>query len=39
DSQRVAVLAVRSRRFDAFFTAVIGAAITFLAASVDALGS
>ncbi|MGP5496607.1 DUF3017 domain-containing protein [Corynebacterium flavescens] len=39
DSQRVGVLAVRSRRFDAFFTAVLGAAMTFLAASVDALGS
>lgn len=39
DSQRVGVLAVRSRRFDAFFTAVLGATMTFLAASVDALGS
>lgn len=39
DSRRVGVLAVRSRRFDACFTAALGAVMTFLAASVDALGS
>jgi len=39
DSRRVGVLAVRSRRFDATFTGVIGALMAFLAYSVDALGS
>lgn len=39
DSSRVGVLAVRSRRFDAVFCAVVGAATAFLAASVDSLGS
>lgn len=39
DSSRVGVLAVRSRRFDATFTGVIGALMAFLAYSVDALGS
>lgn len=39
DSRRVGVLAVRSRRFDAAFTAALGGAMVFLAASVDALGS
>lgn len=39
DSKRVGVLAVRSRRFDAVFSAALGAAMLFLSASVDALGS
>ena len=39
DSERVGILAVRSRRFDAVFTAVLGAAMLFLSTSVDALGS
>ncbi|MFP7364968.1 DUF3017 domain-containing protein [Corynebacterium callunae] len=39
DSQVMGILAVRSRRFDAFFTAALGAAMAFLAASVDSLGS
>ncbi len=39
DSRVVGVFAVRSRRFDAIFTAVVGGAMAFLSASVDALGS
>ncbi|HIX79380.1 MAG TPA: DUF3017 domain-containing protein [Candidatus Corynebacterium faecipullorum] len=39
DSSRVGVLAVRSRRFDACFTGILGAAMAFLAFSIDALGS
>ncbi|MDO5669874.1 MAG: DUF3017 domain-containing protein [Corynebacterium sp.] len=39
DSRIVGVFAVRSRRFDAAFSTVIGGAMAFLAASVDALGS
>ena len=39
DSSRVGVLAVRSRRFDACFTGLLGATMAFLAFSVDALGS
>ena len=39
DSQVLGVLAVRSRKFDAVFTALGGAAMLFLSASVDALGS
>nr|WP_255717998.1 DUF3017 domain-containing protein [Corynebacterium sp. ACRPO] len=39
DSRRVGVLAVRSRRFDACFTGLLGAAMAFLAFSVDSLGS
>ena len=39
DSARVGVLAVRSRRFDAAFTAALGGAMLFLSASVDSLGS
>ncbi|MDY6049713.1 MAG: DUF3017 domain-containing protein [Corynebacterium sp.] len=39
DSQVMGVLAVRSRRFDAWFTLLTGAALVFLALSVDALGS
>ena len=39
DSHRVGVFAVRSRRFDSIFSAVIGAALLWLSASVDALGS
>ena len=33
------LLAVRSRRFDAIFTATTGAALVWLAVSVDSLGS
>ena len=32
------LLAVRSRRFDAMFTGAIGAALVWLAVTVDALG-
>lgn len=39
DSSRVGVLAVRSRRFDACFTGILGAAMVFMALSIDALGS
>ncbi|MEX3563128.1 hypothetical protein HMPREF2976_05375 [Corynebacterium sp. HMSC077D10] len=39
DSERVGILAVRSRHFDAVFTAAVGAAMLFLSTSVDALGS
>lgn len=39
DSARVGVLAVRSQRFDAVFTAVVGGLMLFLSSSVDALGS
>ncbi len=39
DSQVLGVLAVRSRQFDAIFTALGGAAMLFLATSVDSLGS
>ncbi|MDO5031212.1 DUF3017 domain-containing protein [Corynebacterium sp.] len=39
DSQKVGILAVRSRRFDATFTGALGAAMAFLAYSIDALGS
>lgn len=39
DSQVMGLLAVRSRRFDAMFTTVTGAALVWLAVSVDALGS
>ena len=39
DSRRVGVLAVRSRRFDACFTGLLGATMAFLAFSVDSLGS
>ncbi|WP_350338241.1 DUF3017 domain-containing protein [Corynebacterium sp. MSK297] len=39
DSSTLGVFAVRSRRFDASFSAVAGAALMFLSASVDALGS
>lgn len=39
DSSRVGVLAVRSRRFDACFTGILGAAMAFMAFSIDALGS
>ena len=35
----VGVLAVRSRRFDACFTGLLGATMAFLAFSVDSLGS
>ena len=38
-SSRVGVLAVRSRRFDACFTGILGAAMVFMAFSIDALGS
>lgn len=39
DSRILGVLAVRSVRFDTFFCFVVGGAMTFLSASVDALGS
>lgn len=39
DSRILGVLAVRSRKFDAVVTAAGGAAMLFLSASVDALGS
>ncbi|RNE48813.1 DUF3017 domain-containing protein [Corynebacterium alimapuense] len=39
DSRVLGVFSVRSRRFDALFTLLIGGTMTFLAASVDALGS
>ena len=39
DSQIMGLLAVRSRRFDAIFTTATGAALVWLAVSVDALGS
>lgn len=39
DSETLGVFAVRSRRFDAAFSTVAGAALMFLSASVDALGS
>ncbi|MDO5373926.1 MAG: DUF3017 domain-containing protein [Corynebacterium glutamicum] len=39
DSKILGVLAVRSRRFDAIYTAIVGGLMTFLATSVDALGS
>ena len=39
DSQVMGVLAVRSRRFDAWFTGIVGFVLVFLALSVDALGS
>lgn len=39
DSSRVGVLAVRSRKFDAWFCALAGAATLWLSASIDSLGS
>ncbi|MCK7637616.1 DUF3017 domain-containing protein [Corynebacterium pygosceleis] len=39
DSRELGVLAVRSRRFDALFTLLIGGVMAFLAVSVDPLGS
>ncbi|AKE38435.1 Hypothetical Protein NG00_00409 [Corynebacterium camporealensis] len=39
DSSRVGILAVRSRSFDAIYTAALGGLMVFLAYSVDALGS
>lgn len=39
DSQVMGLLAVRSRRFDAFYCTVLGALMSFLALSVDSLGS
>ena len=39
DSSRVGVLAVRSRRFDAFFCVALGFAMMWLSWSVDSLGS
>ena len=39
DSKQIGVLAVRSRRFDTMFCAGVGAAMMWLAYSVDALGS
>ncbi|AKK02416.1 DUF3017 domain-containing protein [Corynebacterium epidermidicanis] len=39
DSGVLGVLAVRSRRFDFWFTTGLGCAIVYLAVSIDALGS
>ena len=39
DSDRVGVFAVRSCRFDMAFSTALGAALVWLSASVDALGS
>ena len=39
DSKVMGLLAVRSRRFDAFYCTVLGGTMAFLAASVDSLGS
>lgn len=39
DSRVIGLVAVRSRRFDAAFTSVLGAAMMWLAWSVDSLGS
>ncbi|EEI15910.1 hypothetical protein HMPREF0298_2244 [Corynebacterium lipophiloflavum DSM 44291] len=39
DSRVIGLVAVRSKRFDAFFTTALGAAMMWLAWSVDALGS
>ncbi|WP_249399779.1 DUF3017 domain-containing protein [Corynebacterium qintianiae] len=39
DSQVIGLVAVRSKRFDAAFTTALGAAMMWLAWSVDALGS
>ena len=39
DSDRVGVFAVHSRRFDMAFSTALGAALVWLSASVDALGS
>lgn len=39
DSRVMGVLAVRSRRFDMAFSLITGAALVWLAVSVDALGS
>lgn len=39
DSQVLGVFAVRSRRFDAIFSATLGTIMLFLALSVDSLGS
>lgn len=39
DSRVIGLVAVRSRRFDVLFTSVLGAAMMWLAYSVDALGS
>lgn len=39
DSKVIGLVAVRSKRFDAIFTAALGSAMMWLAWSVDALGS
>lgn len=39
DSRVMGLLAVRSRRFDACYSLVLGGVMTFLATSVDSLGS
>lgn len=39
DSRVIGLVAVRSRRFDVLFTTALGAAMMWLAYSVDALGS
>lgn len=39
DSKVLGVLSVRSRRFDTFFSLLLGGGLVFLSSSVDALGS
>ena len=39
DSQVIGLVAVRSKRFDAYFTTALGAAMLWLSWSVDSLGS
>ncbi|WP_257159370.1 DUF3017 domain-containing protein [Corynebacterium cystitidis] len=39
DSRKIGLVAVRSRRFDTLFTTALGAAMVWLAVSVDSLGS
>lgn len=39
DSRLLGVLAVRSRRFDALFTLLLGGGLVFLSSSIDSLGS
>lgn len=39
DSKILGIFSVRSRRFDTFFSLLLGSGLVFLSASVDALGS
>ncbi|WP_018297678.1 DUF3017 domain-containing protein [Corynebacterium lubricantis] len=39
DSHVIALIAVRSRRFDVFFSTLLGASMVWLSISIDALGS